>query len=56
MKLKTFLPIRFLLVFSTFLLTVLLYVDRACISVANITIGNAVTAAVLGDQPFYSKN
>ncbi|MBI9057351.1 MAG: MFS transporter [Labilibaculum sp.] len=34
MKLKGVFPIRFLLVFSTFLLTVLLYVDRACISVA----------------------
>jgi len=31
---KTILPIRFVLVFSTFLLTVLLYVDRACISAA----------------------
>jgi ACS family glucarate transporter-like MFS transporter len=27
-------PVRFLLVFSTFLLTVLLYIDRACISAA----------------------
>ena len=34
MKKKTILPIRFLLVFSTFLLTVLLYIDRACISAA----------------------
>jgi ACS family glucarate transporter-like MFS transporter len=31
---KTIIPIRFTLVFSTFLLTVLLYVDRACISAA----------------------
>ena len=31
---KTIIPIRFVLVFSTFLLTVLLYVDRACISAA----------------------
>lgn len=31
---KTIIPIRFALVFSTFLLTVLLYVDRACISAA----------------------
>jgi ACS family glucarate transporter-like MFS transporter len=31
---KTIVPIRFVLVFSTFLLTVLLYVDRACISAA----------------------
>jgi len=31
---KTLIPIRFVLVFSTFLLTVLLYVDRACISAA----------------------
>lgn len=31
---KTILPIRFVLVFCTFLLTVLLYVDRACISAA----------------------
>jgi len=31
---KTVIPIRFLLVFFTFLLTVLLYVDRACISAA----------------------
>jgi len=31
---KTILPIRYVLVFSTFLLTVLLYVDRACISAA----------------------
>ena len=31
---KTIIPIRFILVFSTFLLTVLLYVDRACISAA----------------------
>lgn len=34
MKKTTIIPIRFLLVFSTFLLTVLLYVDRACISAA----------------------
>ena len=34
MKKKTIIPIRFLLVFSTFLLTVLLYIDRACISAA----------------------
>ncbi len=34
MKKKTIVPIRFLLVFSTFLLTVLLYIDRACISAA----------------------
>jgi ACS family glucarate transporter-like MFS transporter len=31
---RTFIPIRFFLVLSTFLLTVLLYVDRACISAA----------------------
>jgi ACS family glucarate transporter-like MFS transporter len=31
---KTIIPIRFVLLFSTFLLTVLLYVDRACISAA----------------------
>lgn len=31
---KTIIPIRFVLVFSTFLLTVLLYIDRACISAA----------------------
>lgn len=31
---KTIIPIRFVLIFSTFLLTVLLYVDRACISAA----------------------
>lgn len=31
---KTIIPIRFLLVISTFLLTVLLYIDRACISAA----------------------
>ena len=31
---KTIIPIRFVLVFSTFLLTILLYVDRACISAA----------------------
>ena len=31
---KTIIPIRFALVFSTFLLTVLLYIDRACISAA----------------------
>lgn len=34
MKKRTIVPIRFLLVLSTFLLTVLLYVDRACISAA----------------------
>ncbi len=33
MKKRTF-PIRLLLVFSTFMLTVLLYIDRACISAA----------------------
>jgi len=31
---QTVIPIRFVLIFSTFLLTVLLYVDRACISAA----------------------
>ncbi|HAQ20309.1 MAG TPA: MFS transporter [Prolixibacteraceae bacterium] len=31
---RTLIPIRFVLVISTFLLTVLLYVDRACISAA----------------------
>ena len=31
---KPFLPIRILLLFSTFMLTVLLYIDRACISAA----------------------
>lgn len=31
---KTIIPIRFVLIFSTFLLTILLYVDRACISAA----------------------
>lgn len=31
---RTIIPIRFVLVMSTFLLTVLLYVDRACISAA----------------------
>ncbi len=31
---KRYFPIRILLVFSTFLLTVLLYIDRACISAA----------------------
>src|SRR5659263_100316 len=31
---RTIIPIRFVLVFSTFLLTVLLFVDRACISAA----------------------
>jgi ACS family glucarate transporter-like MFS transporter len=31
---RTIIPIRFFLVFSTFLLTVLLFVDRACISAA----------------------
>ena len=34
MKKKTVIPIRLLLVLSTFLLTVLLYIDRACISAA----------------------
>ena len=34
MKRATYIPIRFLLVLSTFLLTVLLYIDRACISAA----------------------
>jgi MFS transporter, ACS family, glucarate transporter len=34
MKQKTYIPIRFILIFCTFLLTVLLYVDRACISAA----------------------
>jgi ACS family glucarate transporter-like MFS transporter len=34
MKEKTFLPLRFILIGCTFLLTVLLYVDRACISAA----------------------
>jgi len=34
MKQKTWIPIRFVLIFCTFLLTVLLYVDRACISAA----------------------
>ncbi len=32
--LKRFIPLRFILVFSTFLLTILLYIDRACISAA----------------------
>jgi ACS family glucarate transporter-like MFS transporter len=32
--LKRIIPLRFVLVFSTFLLTVLLYIDRACISAA----------------------
>jgi MFS transporter, ACS family, glucarate transporter len=32
--LKRLIPLRFILVFSTFLLTVLLYIDRACISAA----------------------
>jgi ACS family glucarate transporter-like MFS transporter len=31
---RTFIPLRFVLVFSTFLLTILLYIDRACISAA----------------------
>ena len=31
---KKYFPLRIVLVFSTFLLTVLLYVDRACISAA----------------------
>jgi MFS transporter, ACS family, glucarate transporter len=34
MKQKTLIPVRFILIFCTFLLTVLLYVDRACISAA----------------------
>lgn len=34
MRNKTLIPLRYVLVFSTFLLTVLLYVDRACISAA----------------------
>jgi len=34
MKQKTLIPVRIILVFCTFLLTVLLYVDRACISAA----------------------
>lgn len=34
MKNKTIIPVRFLIVISTFLLTVLLYIDRACISAA----------------------
>ena len=37
---KTIIPIRFVLVFSTFLLTVLLYVDRACISAAKADISS----------------
>ncbi len=37
---KTAIPIRFILVFSSFLLTVLLYIDRACISVAKEDISN----------------
>ncbi len=32
--LKRYIPLRFILVFSTFLLTILLYIDRACISAA----------------------
>ena len=32
--LKRLIPLRFILVFSTFLITVLLYIDRACISAA----------------------
>ena len=35
---RTIIPIRFVLVFSTFLLTVLLFVDRACISAAKVEI------------------
>lgn len=35
---RTIIPIRFLLVFSTFLLTVLLFIDRACISAAKVDI------------------
>ena len=35
---RTILPIRFALVFFTFILTVLLYVDRASISAAKISI------------------
>ncbi|MCG8701093.1 MAG: MFS transporter [Bacteroidales bacterium] len=31
---KTFIPVRFVLVFTTFLLTLLLYIDRVCISAA----------------------
>lgn len=31
---KTTIPVRFILVFTSFILTVLLYIDRACISVA----------------------
>jgi MFS transporter, ACS family, glucarate transporter len=34
MKQKTFIPVRIILILCTFLLTVLLYVDRACISAA----------------------
>ena len=37
---KRKLPIRVLLVFSTFMLTVLLYIDRACISAAKEEISN----------------
>ncbi len=35
---KTFFPVRFILLFFTFFLTVLLYVDRACISAAKVPI------------------
>jgi ACS family glucarate transporter-like MFS transporter len=35
---KTIIPVRFVLVFSTFLLTVLLYIDRASISAAKVDI------------------
>lgn len=35
---RTIIPIRFLLVFSTFLLTVLLFIDRACISAGKVDI------------------
>lgn len=35
---RTIIPIRFILVLSTFLLTVLLYIDRACISAAKVEI------------------
>ncbi|WP_396602041.1 MFS transporter [Algibacter sp. R77976] len=37
---RTLIPARFSLVFSTFLLTLLLYVDRACISAAKSDISN----------------
>ena len=35
---RTFIPIRYILVFSTFMLTILLYIDRACISAAKVSI------------------